>query len=514
MHVERKLNPSGSYSVRVVGKEGRRTVVYKTFGSSKDQDQLIALELLATDYLLAKRYEFGFEFAKPVNKVSHKVFKNLFEVADIQTRLVGPAYILGPIYDSIGFDKIPETLLKDIVIGRIVFPASKLRTARYLTTYLGKDIEVGQIYRLMDRLDKKYKTILEDISYQHTLSVLGGQIGVVFYDVTTIYFEISQPDELRIAGFSKDGKHQHPQIILGLLVSKGGYPLSYSISEGNKYEGFTLIPVVEAFKARFKIDKLIVVADSGLVSKSNMQALEQNGFEYILGARIKNEPQNIQVQIINANYDNGKLQVFSLGYGRRLIVGYSEARAKKDALNREKGIERLKKLVSKGTVGKDQVNKRGYNKFLKLEGEIKVGLDSEKIKEDKKWDGLKGYKTNSQISIIEVVTHYNDLWQIEKAFRISKSDLEIRPVYHQVRRRLEAHISLSFCSYKLYKEFERQLAQMKTKIKVETAIEIMRTIYQIEARLPGNNTSMVRMASLSNEQKLLLAHFSTNKRNS
>jgi transposase len=136
----------------------------------------------------------------------------------------------------------------------------------------------------MDELHGKYKQQIKQISYEHTLKILGGAISVVFYDVTTIYFEAEKEDELRITGFSKDGKHQNPQIVLGLLVSAHGYPLAFEIYEGNKFEGHTMIPVLESFRQTYQIEDLIVIADAGLMSKENILELSTQGMKYILGA--------------------------------------------------------------------------------------------------------------------------------------------------------------------------------------------------------------------------------------
>jgi len=127
-----------------------------------------------------------------------------------------------------------------------------------------------------------------------------------FYDVTTLYFEAEKEDELRKTGFSKDGKHQHPQIVLGLLVSVDGYPLAYDIFEGNKFEGHTMLPIIDAFKIKYNLSKLIVVADSGLMSSNNIVQLQLQGYEYILGARIKNEKKQMQNQILALTLKHGE----------------------------------------------------------------------------------------------------------------------------------------------------------------------------------------------------------------
>lgn len=172
----------------------------------------------------------------------------------------------------------------------------------------------------------------------------------MFYDVTTLYFEIEDEDDLRKTGFSKDGRHQQPQIILGLLVSVHGYPLAYEIFEGNKFEGYTMLPVIDAFKTKYKLEKLVIIADAGLLSNDNVEQLQSKKYEYILGARIKNESQQLKKEIQALKLKNGESIVLKKDKQSKLIITFSEARAKKDAANRKKGLEKLEKAIVKEIV--------------------------------------------------------------------------------------------------------------------------------------------------------------------
>lgn len=213
---------------------------------------------------------------------------------------------------------------------------------------------------------------------------------MMFYDVTTLYFETDREDELRKTGFSKEGKHSNPQIIPGLLVSLDGYPLAYCIHEGNKYEGHTMLPVVEMFVQEYELDEVIVVADSGLMNNDNIEELERLGYKYIIGAMIKTEKKAVQQEILSHPKEDRRMFEIDKGNGRRLLVGYTDDRAKKDAYNRDKGVRRLEKAYRKGSLTKAQINKRGYNKFLNITSGIDVEINYEKIVQDTAWDGLKG----------------------------------------------------------------------------------------------------------------------------
>ena len=359
----------------------------------------------------------------------------------------------------------------------------------------------------MDKLGCTQKEQVQQISYKHTLKILNNDISIVFYDVTTLYFETDNEDDLRKTGFSKEGKHQNPQIVLGLLVSIDGYPLDYEIFEGNKFEGHTILPVIEVFKAKYNLKKLVIIADSGLLSNDNINQLQVKGYEFILGARIKNEKLFIQEKIKKLKLSNGGSKIIYKDKRTRIIISYSESRAKKDKANREKGLKKLEKKIKSGKLTKSYINKRGYNKYLRLEGETKVTIDKNAIEEDCKWDGLKGYITNTKLSKELIIENYGNLWKIEKAFRISKTDLKIRPIYHRLKRRIEAHICISFAAYKVYKELERLLKNKKSELSPEKAVDIAKTIYSIKIQTPLNKESISKTLILNKEQQLLCELF-------
>ncbi len=420
-----------------------------------------------------------------------------------QISVYGPELLLGPLFDQIGFGQIQDSLFRQLVLARLCFPVSKLRTTDYLSRYQFLDIDVQVVYRYLDKLYTYQKELVQQISYQHTLGILDNRIRVVFYDVTTIYFESGSEDDLRKTGFSKDGKHRHPQIVLGLLVSKGGYPLAYDIFQGNQFEGHTMLPVINAFKEKYKLDKLVVVADAGLLSLENISLLQQAGYEYILGARIKSESNTIKERILQLKLNDGESVVINKDGHTQLIIGYSQSRARKDAHNRERGLTQLHKRIKSGKLTKSGINNRGYNKFLKIENPVSISIDTSKIEEDKKWDGLKGYITNTSLTKEEVLENYKDLWQIEKAFRVAKTDLEIRPIYHRVQRRIEAHICIAFVAYKIYKELERQLKEKQAGLSPEKAIAIAKTIYAVKIVHPVSQEVFYTTIIKSEEQKKL-----------
>ncbi len=337
---------------------------------------------------------------------------------------------------------------------------------------------------------------------RHTERLFGGSIGVLFYDVTTLYFEADYEDGLRKAGFSKEGRHSNPQIILGLLVSLGGYPLAYCIHEGNKYEGHTMLPTINGFVAKYGLENFVVVADSGLMNSANIAELEAHGYKYIIGAKIKNESRGVRDWILAQPKRDRQMAEYDKGGGCRLLVGYTEDRARKDAHNREKGIRRLEKAYRRGTLTKENINKRGYNKFLTMDGEVKVAINYGRIADDSRWDGLKGYLTNTDIPAQDVYAAYHNLWHVERAFRIAKSKIEIRPMFHFTRKRIEAHICICFVALKVYKELERMLKASEIRMSVDKVLALAKTIVTIQVTMPHSKQTVCRTMLMKRHQRI------------
>ena len=408
---------------------------------------------------------------------------------------------MNSVFKTIGFDKINDDILKHLVVSRISQPQSKSATVDYLKSHFDEDVKLHKIYRYLDKLNDNQKDTIQKISVEHTRKVLGGKIGVVFYDVTTLYFETDYSDNLRKNGFSKDGKHSLPQVVLGLLVSDGGYPLAYSIHEGNKYEGHTMIPVVKEFVEKFDLKNFVIVADSGLMNAQNIAELEHNGYKYIIGARIKNENKTVTEWILSQKKQDGAFYEYQKSEHRKLILGFSETRAKKDGYNREKGVKRLEKEYSRGSITKDKINKRGYNKFLEISDDVTVRINKDKIAEDAKWDGLKGYVTNTELPAPDVYKQYSELWQVERAFRVTKGVLDLRPMFHFTRKRIEAHVCICFVAYKVYKELERVLKDRAIRLSVDKVLSIAKTITTVKVKLPQSKETIIKTMLLTNQQK-------------
>lgn len=506
MFIRKKLNKSGVVSVQIIEKRNGRSVLIKTIGSSSITAVISTLVREGEEFIAQVKGQIILNF----DKENEQQLVDLFFNGIKELRLAGPELLLGKLFDEIGFNAIHEPLFRHLILTRLCYPASKLKTVDYLFKYQGISIEIDRVYRYLDKLNKKQKEQVQKISYDHTLKILNGDLSMVFYDVTTLYFEAEQEDDLRKTGFSKEGRHQQPQIVLGLLVSTGGYPLAYEIFEGNKFEGQTMLPVINAFKEKYKLNNLVVIADAGLMSQQNIVELQRKNYQFIIGARIKNEKQNVQKQILSVKLNNGESVSITKDETTSIIVSYSQARAFKDASNRKRGLDKLNKKIISGNLTKQHINNRGYNKYLKLEGRVKISINEEKYEDDAKWDGLKGYITNSPLTKDEIIENYQQLWHIEKAFRISKTDLRIRPIYHRVKPRIEAHICIAFCAYKIYKELDRQLKLLNASLSPEKAIDIAKTIYRITIQTNLSNTKHSRLFIDKDEQDQLIKLFNLN----
>ena len=322
--------------------------------------------------------------------------------------------------------------------------------------------------------------------------------------MTTLYFEASDEDDLRRCGFSKDGKHSCPQIYLGLLVTTGGNPIGYEIFEGNIFEGHTLIPVIEGLASRFNFERPIVVADAGLLSKKNLEELEKMKYKYILGARPKNEPQQIKDRILGLKLGYGDVRVIRRSKTTRLIVSMSEKRASKDARNRRQGLARLEKKVATGKLTKSSINNKGYNRYLQMEGEVKVTINYDKFHADAAWDGIKAYVTNTSMPKQKIIANYSNLWLIERAFRMNKTDLRIRPIYHRLRNRIEGHICICFTAYTIMLELERRLKAAGIDMTLERAREITKTMYRLTYCLPDSKQEQSIILGMTPEQQSLV----------
>ena len=495
MFIRKKKNNSVSISIQVISKNSGKYKVVETIGCGVSEYEIEQLLQQANERLLELEptlFDF-IDYQSKKQKLNNK-----------DMRIIGDELIFGKLFKDIGCQDINLKKIKDneifkaLVISRLLYPGSKLYLIDYFHIYKKQKIDKNQIYRFLDTIYKDdLKSQIEQCIFNHTKKIMNNQITVTFYDVTTLYFESESEDDLRKIGYSKEGKLARPQIQLGLFTTLQGYPLSYEVYEGNKYEGHTLTDILKKFQTKFNIDvKPIVVADRGMLNNDNIAYLENNGYKYIIAAKIKNIPNDLKKQILNLTFLNdGTIHTLAinkeiiykedndikqtLSTKQRLVLTYSSSRAKKDKYTRTKALEKIQDKLSKN-ITKSDLKLSYYAKYLDIDHkcDIKYKLNPTKILNDEKLDGIKGFITNDfTLKSNDVIEHYQNQYDVEKAFRISKTDLKIRPIYHRLETRIKAHILISFISYAVYKEFERKIKLSNLDIKFKLTFDYIKTMY-------------------------------------
>lgn len=500
----------------------RKTLLVEHIGSARSDPELAVLRTRAKQRLDELRLQ--------LSLLTELESQADFQATDTSRLAISGSFasglwqVMGGLYDQLG---LPDELLKYLVLARIATPKSKRATARYLKDNLRLSIGLQTIYDYMDSLDKDQlmATILS-YSRQRALATTGQTISVVFYDVTTLYFETDEDDPdsevsevfgvpetmsaetgsspvapvaekasgefsnqppnaaplqsaqpsstiaptatahttvlpgLRKKGYSKDHRFDLPQIVVGLTVDGQGFPLDFQVYEGNTYEGSTLLDGVRSMQTKLQLtaSKLTVVADAGMLSRANLEELERLGYSYIVGARIRSSSAMVAETITARDYAKEGTLDTTLD-GRRMIVTYSEKRAERSQKNRQRLVAKLQAKLDRGQVVKK-------SKYVTLTGKLTDGkkrekltgiINQAKLEADARFDGLKGYVTNTTLSASEVVEYYGRLWRVEKAFRMSKSDLRIRPAFHYKRQRIIAHLVICVCALAVLREFEAGL---------------------------------------------------------
>jgi len=410
---------------------------------------------------------------------------NIKQLREEKRIIIGIHEIYAEIYRLLGFNRIlkpskrrqlDSNILHHIVMARIANPESKRASVINLETDFGVHLDLQKVYRMMDKLDKEVCEEIQRCTYQASSDLFGGKIDVIFFDATTLYFESFIEDDLKQNGFSKDRKVGQSQVLLALMVTQQGLPIGYQVFPGSTYEGHTLIPILESIKEKYSLGKVVFVADSGLLNGANIQAMDNAGFQYIVGARFRKMKSDVQKKIHDTKSyalyedqdDKRKWASFELEKGKILFVSYSEKRARKDAYDRARAIGKLKKRLKKSKNPKELISNKGYGKFLKIEGNAEVQLDDEKCAEESVWDGLHGIITNdSSLTAEEAFKQYRGLWQVEESFRISKHDLKVRPIYHWTPNRVRAHLAIAFMAFACVRHLEYRVSLQYKKLSPE-----------------------------------------------
>jgi transposase len=409
--------------------------------------------------------------------------------------------------------------------SHLLGPKSKLGTYQNQNRYIGLDrLSLNDIYRSLDILAER-KEEIEERLFDINLNLFNMSVDVLFYDVTTFSFSSVRADSLKDFGFSKEGKPAKVQVVLGLLIDLWGRPVGYNLFSGNTFDGKTLEKALESLKGRFGIRDVIIVADRGINSKANLKSVSDKGYSYIFSYRLKSAPKKIKDMLSGggfSSYGDGqdRLSYKVTGYKNRvkykekeyeldekLIITYSEARAGKDRSDRERAVEKAEALLLDKARVKAQ-SKRGYRKYLKDINDNNPSwvLDRDKIEAEGTYDGYYAIETNKlDIGPEDAIDAYHNLWKIEESFRIMKSTLEVKPIFHWTEKRIKGHFVICFLAFMLERELEFRLRKADIPFSPEKIKDALNSLNFARVDIEGKTYLIkTRAASLANKILRLL----------
>jgi transposase len=417
------------------------------------------------------------------------------------------AILAGVIQDKkIQYDFLQTAYL--LVIDRLLNPRSKLACFKRQGKYIHiDDVQLQHLYRSLDLLAEA-KTALETTIFDRQKDLFHLSVDVVFYDVTTFHFESSRADDLKEFGFSKAGKFNEVQVVMGLLIDMEGNPIGYDLFPGNTFEGHTLLDALAALKQRFSIRKLIFVADKAINSSKNLHLIKAAGYDYIVSARLKNSSTKIKDAIFcsqdyhclttdqtgNTTFKYKVLTDHKVSYRDEqgsthqltdnLIITWSSERAQRDGQDRQRQIDKAQQMIDKHhKVGA----KKGYQRYIATEGEHQVvGVDEARIAEDALWDGYYGIQASeTNLDATVVIEAYHQLWKIEESFRVLKSTMRTRPIFHWTPKRIKGHFVVCFMAFVLERALENKLKANSIEASPETIKQAIQSLEVSEIQLRG-----------------------------
>ncbi|MFH2022147.1 MAG: IS1634 family transposase [Patescibacteria group bacterium] len=501
MFVRRLRSKVGNIQVQVVEKVNGNNRVVKHIGTARNDLEQITLEQQAQQYIDGVRIDKG-QISLFDNRYTQSDLHRFFSQVKIMGVLVTPTYqVLEYFYNLVGFSHLNDVCFKDLVIARLARPGSKVATRNWLDRKLNKKYSLTAIYRHMRQIfDLQYQSQVEDLIFQYLSQQTSTVISVLFFDVTTLYYEAFDEDDLRKCGFSKDRKNNQPQLVVALTVNRQGFPLQLNVFPGNKFEGHTFIPCMKQLIAKHQLKQFVVVADSAMISVTNMAALERERIDFIVGARLGNLKQTLFDKIVaTIPKVDGATKRFTFNQNQILVVSYSTKRANKDRADRNKQLKRAEHALHSPSA---IVNRYKYLQKAQVPTKGSTWkINQEKVIKSTQLEGLKGYVTNAtNLTDKEIIEKYASLWQVEQSFRISKSDLKARPIFHTTQDKIEAHLAIVFTALAVAKLIEQTTHQS-----IRQTIELLEDIHEIKFEDPvsGEALSLYTKTTNPTMKKLL-----------
>ena len=483
---------SGATAVQIVEKKRGVRTILEHLGSAHDEAGVAALMRVGQDKLHANQPTLDLPAQSGVRPgvavIEAKSSRLLVEV------------VRGS-WERLGFDVVDDEAFFQLVLARLVEPTSKLDSLRVIAELGLTPVHRNTFTNALRRCaDKDYRDQVAQACFQHVWTDRGGDLSLLMYDVTTLYFETDTEDDLRRVGFSKE-RRVDPQIVVGLLVDRTGFPLEIACFEGNKAETHTIIPVVKAFQERHQVADMVVVADAGMLSTANLEAINEAGLRFIVGSRVTRAPHDLAKhfhwhgtaftdgQVIDTitqkrtapDPDRLKTRKEPVWDPQqhpqawRAIWQYSHKRAARDRKTLAAQRERAVAIV-------DGVRPAKKARFVKTTGQT-ASLDEASLQRATDLVGLKGYVTNTTASTMpaaEVIASYHDLWRGEQSFRMSKSDLAARPIYHYLKDSIEAHLTIVFTALAIARDL-----QARTGWSLRKLVQALRPLQHVTIQLGG-----------------------------
>ena len=472
----------------------------------------------------------------PVNQVT------LDDIIEENRIIDGVHEVAGYLYDTLKYNSILtknkkyNNILKDLVLCRISNPKSKLATSNYLKRYYMKEHDINSIYRTMDHVFKNISKI-KSIVFQSTRNLMPDDVEIILFDVTTLHFESTEVDELRKFGWSKNFRFNTTQVVLALATNGDGLPIGYELFEGNKAEVTTLIDTIDTWKESFNIVDVTFIGDRAMFSANNLYELDKRNYKYIVAAKLRSLPEVMQNKILNNNenykanivdnvfswignfqYEESDLDILRENKAKKkqikdykllieqnknrfFVVNYSSKRAHNDIKKRDKILEKIEKQLNKTSDSTKLVTNSGIKKYTTSSGKSKSYIDQNKVDADSQWDGIHGVITNiKSYKLSEIISKYKKLIKIEDCFRVNKTTLKMRPIFHFKPERIHAHIAICYMAFAVIRQLEYR-AKLVKKISVTSIIEelnsVQSSIYRHKTtkdryRVPGNFSNDAR----------------------
>jgi Transposase DDE domain len=531
-YVRKVRTASGAVAVQVARKEAGKVVIIEHVGSARTDAELGVLLQRARGLVDGLQEVLDLEVARRVARLDEvSDWRPPDQQQPVADAVAGPGRTvatnsrllyeaIGAVYDALGFDALADVVFKDLVIARVVEPTSKLDSARVLIDLGADAVSYSTIQRHLRSVNTdNYRDAIVEKCFAHSTD--RGTLSLVLYDVTTLYFEAENEDTFRKVGYSKE-RRIDPQIVVGLLVDRTGFPLEVSCFEGSTAETTTIVEVIDAYRGRHDLTgvPMVIAADAAMLSWTNLKALDEAGCSFIVGSRMTKAPGDLDShfhwhgnafadgQVIDTVtprragtvVNNTKVKAEPVWTADshpkawRAIWQYRAARARRDQKTLDAQEARAKAVVA-------GEKKAKITRFVTVKGDSRT-LDEASLKRARDLVGLKGYVTNidaAAMAASEVIAKYHELWHVERSFRMSKHDLAARPIFHHLRESIEAHLTIVFTALAV-----AHAIQDKTGMAIANVVKQLRPLRS--ATIAINGTSQTFPPEIPDVQAEILTH--------